>query len=80
MRRKKLSQSDRISGVTYKRQTGEIIRIWYGASTNTTVIDVKQRMKCQYSAFTRRFKPLRPVDEKDIKKATREARKWLRGG
>lgn len=77
MTRKKRTAINRITGVTYKKQTGEILRIWYGVSGDN-VIDVKHSQKCQYSAFTRRFKPLKQVDEKDIKKAIREARKWLK--
>ena len=78
MRRKQpLPTHDPITGVTYKKQTGEILRIWYGM-LGDNVIDVKHRRKCRYSAFTRRFKPIRAVDEKELKKALREARKWLK--
>lgn len=58
-------------------QTGEILRIWYGGIADT-VIDVKQSQRCQYSAFTRRFKPIEPVGDMELKKALRDAKKWLK--
>lgn len=77
MTRKKRTAINRITGVTYKKQTGEILRIWYGENANITVIDVTQRTVYRYSSFTRLFSPLEPVGVQDIKRAIQKARAWL---
>lgn len=77
MTRKKRTAINRITGVTYKKQTGEILRIWYGENANITVIDVTQRTVYRYSSFTRLFSPLESVGVQDIKRAIQKARAWL---
>lgn len=78
MTRKKRTAINRITGVTYKKQTGEILRIWYGENNHTTVIDVQQHTVYRYNTFTRLYSPLKSADAQDIRKALREARKWLK--
>jgi len=78
MGRRRRSASEPLTGVTYQRRTGEILRIWYGENNHTTVIDVKQQTVYRYNLFTRLYSPLKPADVQDIKKALREARKWLK--
>ena len=77
MGRRRRSASEPLTGVTYRR-TGEILRIWYGENNHTTVIDVQQHTVYRYNTFTRLYSPLKPADEQDIKKALREAQKWLK--
>lgn len=63
-----------VTGVTYKAGTYEIIKIWYGRDV---VVDVKRRIRCRYSAFSRRYRTLAPVDDVDIRDAVKQAKRWL---
>ena len=78
MGRRRRSASEPLTGVTYQRRTGEILRIWYGENNHTTVLDVKQCTVYRYNSFTRLYTPLKPADVQDIKRAVQKAKTWLK--
>lgn len=68
--KKRLSE---ITGVTYKGH--QILKIWYGRGT---VLVVEQCTVYTYSVFSRKFKSPRPMNGKDVNRAVKEAKRWLR--
>ena len=73
MSRRKHPQAEPITGVTIRR--GEVIRVWYGRDV---VINVTHCTRCRYNVFSRRYSAEKPASEEDIRKALRQAKRWLK--